>query len=127
MPVYEYHCKSCRRKVSLLVKGYSSPPELVCPRCGSADMIRLFSTFTLGRSFESDYEDILSDNGLVKGLENNDPRALAEWGKRMSRSMDDDSMAPEWEDTMYNMEQGRYPEETGKADSGKDSVEEDDE
>lgn len=120
MPVYEYHCKKCRRKAALLVKGFSSPPEPVCPHCGGSDMVRLFSTFSVRRSFEDDYEDILSDSRLVGGLEHNDPRAMAEWGRRMSRSMEDDSMSPEWEDMMYDLEQGRLPEEPGSRDTEED-------
>ncbi|GEM_PF-4025524 len=72
-------------------------------------MVRLFSTFSVRRSFEDDYQDILSDSRLVSGLENNDPVAMAEWSRRMTRSMDDDSIAPEWEDMMYDLEQGRMP------------------
>ena len=121
MPVYEYHCKKCRRKVSLFVKGFVEPPGPLCPICGSPDIVRLFSTFSMGRSFEDDYEDILSDTRLVKGLENNDPRALAEWGKRMTRSMDDDGSSPEYEEMMQNLEKGRMPEEVSSQDSEKDS------
>lgn len=124
MPVYEYHCKKCRRKVSLLVKGFSSPPEPICPRCSSPDMVRLFSTFSVRRSFEDDYEDILSDNNLVSGLENDDPRALAEWGRRMNRSMEDNSASPEWEDMIYDLEQGRMPEDQGPQGTAKDTGDE---
>ena len=124
MPVYEYHCKNCRRKVALLVKGFSSPPEPICPHCGGSEMVRLFSTFSVRRSFEDDYERILSDNKLVSGLEHDDPRALAEWGRRMSRSMEDDSASPEWEDMMYNLEQGRMPDDMGGQETEKDTGDE---
>lgn len=116
MPVYEYHCNKCRKKVALLVKSFSTPPEPTCPHCGSMDMVRVFSTFTLGRTFQDDYEDILSDERLVSGLENNDPRALTEWGKRMSSSMDTDGASPEWEDMMSNLEAGNMPVEPGTED-----------
>jgi len=31
------------------------------------------------------YEDILSDHRLVQGLAQNDPKALAEWNRRMEK------------------------------------------
>jgi hypothetical protein len=40
----------------------------------------------------------------------NDPRALAEWNKRMSRGMDEET-APEYQEMLERMEQGEMPEE----------------
>ncbi len=34
MPLYEYECSSCRRRVEEL-HGYNDQPEVSCPKCGS--------------------------------------------------------------------------------------------
>ena len=56
------------------------------------------------------YEGILSDDRLVKGLERNDPRALAEWSRRMSGETGED-MQPEYQDMVQRMEAGEMPPE----------------
>ena len=102
MPIYEYRCGSCKRRVSILVQGF--PPSLECPRCGGKELTRLFSSFSIGKgeSYLRDglYEGILSDSKLVRGLESSDPQALAEWSCRMSRATgeEDEDMLGKLED-----------------------------
>src|SRR5262245_57851047 len=40
MPIYEYHCADCRRRVSLLVMRISDPGTARCPRCGGEHLTR---------------------------------------------------------------------------------------
>lgn len=42
MPIYEFCCKDCRKKFDMLIRGTE---EVVCPRCGSSEALKLFSTF----------------------------------------------------------------------------------
>ncbi|OHB65803.1 MAG: hypothetical protein A2Y76_06270 [Planctomycetes bacterium RBG_13_60_9] len=49
MPLFEYKCKKCGQKTEFLERG-SNPNRHVCPRCGSRDLQKLFSTFSAGRS-----------------------------------------------------------------------------
>ncbi|MFC1944206.1 zinc ribbon domain-containing protein [Chloroflexota bacterium] len=105
MPIYEYRCKSCGRRLSIFVQGMSTTPSQNCNACGGTDLVRLFSTFAIGKTDRGIYEDILNDNNLVRGLEQNDPRALVEWNKRMSRGLDEQS-GPEHEELLGRMEAG---------------------
>ncbi len=107
MPIYEYRCNNCRRRVEVFVQGFSSPPNPTCTRCGSKNLDRIFSKFAVRRSKsdKSVYDDILSDSKLTRGLMRNDPRALAEWSRKMSRAADEDS-TPETEELMDRMEAG---------------------
>ena len=109
MPVYEYRCNNCRRRVSVYLRkrDFATPPK--CPHCGSKDLSRLFSTFAVRGTYRDIYEDILSDRQLTDGLMHNDPRALAEWNKRMSRGMEDETVTPEYEEMLEQMEQGEIP------------------
>ncbi|MEE9201664.1 MAG: zinc ribbon domain-containing protein [Dehalococcoidia bacterium] len=116
MPIYEYRCGGCGRKVSLLVRGAST--TLACPRCGSADLSRLFSTFAMRRTDQDIYEGILSDNQLIRAMEGNDPRALAEWNRRMSRGMDTEDTEPEYRDVVERMERGEMPDTGPAGDDG---------
>lgn len=43
MPLYEYSCQQCSRKIELLVRG-SETPE--CPHCHSTALTKLLSVFS---------------------------------------------------------------------------------
>jgi len=104
MPVYEYRCDDCRRRVSLYIRGFSESPEPVCTNCGGKNLTRLFSTFARLKTDKDVYESILSDSDLVKGMMANDPRALVEWSRRMEGT--EGEKAPEYEEMMERMERG---------------------
>ena len=105
MPIYEYWCSSCGRKVSLYQARFSSLPHS-CPCCGGAELRRIFSTFSLHKTYKDVYEGMLSDRELTQGMMRDDPRALAEWNKRMSQG---EKVAPEYEEITERMERGEQP------------------
>jgi len=107
MPLYEYRCNNCHRRVTILAHSFSGSSSITCPSCGSTALNRLFSRFSVRKSDNAAYDDILSDSQLVRGLEHNDPRALVEWNKRMSRG--DEEIAPEYEEMLDRMEAGEMP------------------
>ncbi len=45
MPVYEFCCINCNKKFEDLILKSSELSEVVCPKCGSKDIERLFSVF----------------------------------------------------------------------------------
>ena len=106
MPIYEYRCNGCHRRVSILVRS-SSESSITCPSCDSTKLNRLFSSFSVRKSDKTIYEDILSDSQLVSGLESDDPRALAEWNMRMSGG---EKVGPGYEEAMDSLESGQWPD-----------------
>jgi putative FmdB family regulatory protein len=114
MPLYEYLCHKCQGKVMLYLPT-SSEISPSCPRCGNDSLQRLFSTFSVrSKTYKDTYEDILSDSQLTRGMLANDPRALAEWNRRMSQG---EEVAPEYEDMIGRMEKGEMPAEVTGADT----------
>ena len=105
MPIYEYRCDSCRRVVSSY-RQISSVPPPSCPRCGNSELKRIFSTFSVQRTYRDVYEGILSDRELTQGMMRDDPRAIAEWNKRMSGG---EKPTPEYEEITGRMEEGEWP------------------
>ena len=107
MPIYEYRCHSCRRRVDIFVQGFSPPVDPSCTRCGSKEISRIYSAFAVRKSKQdrSVYDDILSDGKLTRGLMHQDPRALAEWTRRMSRAADED-VTPESQEIMDRLDRG---------------------
>jgi putative FmdB family regulatory protein len=48
MPIFEYRCNKCGHKAELLEKR-ASKTKHVCEKCGSSDMRKLFSGFSVGQ------------------------------------------------------------------------------
>ena len=105
MPIYEYWCNNCRKKLDIYSPTFTSDnPD--CPNCHKSTLQRLLSTFMVQKSYKDVYDSILSDSQLMKGMMGNDPKSLAEWNKRMSG---EEPTAPEFQETMERMERGEMP------------------
>jgi putative FmdB family regulatory protein len=104
MPVYEYRCNDCRRKIALYVRGFSEKLEPVCTICGSKNLTRLFSTFARVKTDKDVYEDILNDTDLTGRMMAGDPRAMLEWSRKMEGTEAEKS--PEYEEVIERMERG---------------------
>ena len=89
MPIYEYDCHDCRRRVSLLVRSLSSPEPPACPRCGSTALSRLMSRFTTVKSEEARLES-LAEGGGLGDLDENDPGSVARFMKKMGKEFGDE-------------------------------------
>ena len=89
MPIYEYECGDCRRRVSVLIRSLTSHEAPRCPRCGSSLLTRLMSRFATVKS-EDARLDALSDPSQFGDLDENDPKSVARMMKRMGDEMGED-------------------------------------
>jgi len=107
MPIYEYRCAKCRRRVDIFVQSFSPPTNPSCSKCGSKELSRIYSSFAMRRSKNDRgvYDEILSDSKLTSGLMRNDPRALAEWSRKMARATGED-VTPESEELLSRLDAG---------------------
>jgi putative FmdB family regulatory protein len=113
MPIYEYTCHDCRRRVSLLWRSFTEAQsrEAVCPRCGGKDLTRLISRVSVVRS-EGGRMDDLADSGgeeALSGLDENDPKSLARFMRKMADETGED-LGPEFEEVVGRLEAGEDPE-----------------
>jgi putative FmdB family regulatory protein len=88
MPIYEYYCKECRRRMSFLVLSPASFRP-ACKFCKGEDIERLFSRFASPKSEESRLES-LADPSNFAGLDENDPSSVARWMKKMGKELGED-------------------------------------
>src|SRR5579862_2349295 len=110
MPIYEYSCQTCRKRVSVFFLSITRAQEdqPVCPECGGQQLTRLVSRFRVGRA----QGPSLDEGGELPGmedLERGDPKAIA----RMMRQMSDETgepMEPEMEGVLNRLEKGEDPE-----------------
>jgi putative FmdB family regulatory protein len=89
LPIYEYRCRDCGRKSAFLTLSVRSPLRPMCRKCGSTNLEKLVSRVAVARSEESRMER-LADPSKLSGLDENDPRSVARWMKRMGKEMGED-------------------------------------
>ncbi len=89
MPIYEYRCEDCGKVSAFLTLSVSSAVEPVCSRCGSQRLKRLVSRVAVFRSEESRLES-LADPSKFSDLDENDPKSVARWMKKMGRELGED-------------------------------------
>jgi len=89
VPIYEYDCQGCRRRVSILVRTRADDSAPHCPRCDSANLRRIMSRFATVKSEDARLES-LSDPSQYGDLDENDPRSVARFMKRMGDEMGED-------------------------------------
>lgn len=116
MPMYEYRCGACRCRSTMLYQTWAAAAEAqpTCPHCGSSAMERLISRFFSPRS-EDDRLDALADPASFGDVDENDPRSVARWARRMSKELGED-LGPEYEQMIDDLESGKLPE--GEGDDG---------
>ena len=88
MPIFEYFCRNCKRKMTFLVLSPASFRP-VCKFCKSVDLDQLFSRFAMPKSEEKRLE-ALADPSSFAGLDENDPGSVARWMKKMGKEMGED-------------------------------------
>jgi putative FmdB family regulatory protein len=119
MPIYEYRCGSCRRRVQVFFRSFSAVGSATCPNCQSTDLQRVPSRVAQVKS-ESSYEDFLSDPSNLENVDYDNPRAMAQWARRMGEAAGVE-MDGEYEEMLGAMERGEDPEAfAGGDDAGGD-------
>ncbi len=117
MPIYEYVCLDCKRRFSLFFQTFSAAEEAtpVCPRCGSSNVRKLISRVSVMQSEESRLEN-LADPSNFAGLDENDPKSLARWMKKMTQEMGEDAgdLGDDFHEALDRLEAGQSPEEIEK-------------
>ncbi len=101
MPIYEYSCRDCNARFQKLVQGFHNPPGLVCPRCNSSQVLRAVSRFATVKSEEARLE-ALADPATFAGLDENDPRSVAQWAKKMGKELGEDA-GEDWDAVVDEM------------------------
>jgi putative FmdB family regulatory protein len=110
VPIYEYHCHDCRRRVSLFFRSYSDiKDEPSCPRCGGTHLTRLVSRVAVVRSEDSRLDD-LSDPSMLGDLDEDDPKSIARWMRKMSAETGEE-LPSEFDEVIDRLESGQSPEE----------------
>ncbi len=112
MPVYEFRCNGCGRKVTLTYKTYAEYDAAThtCPRCHSTSLTRLISRVAIRRSPIARLMSDNTDDSMFDDLDDSDPRTMGRLLREMSEEMGED-MGPEFDEVVGRLERGDSPEE----------------
>lgn len=123
MPIYEYRCSDCGKRTQILTLSIKSPVEAKCRHCGGANMQKLVSRVAVRRSEGSRLES-LADPSSLSGLDENDPKSVARWMKKMGKEMGEDvgeDFEREVDQAMDEAEGGEGEGSAGGGPAGDDS------
>lgn len=115
MPVYEYRCSDCRKRCSIFFRSFSDVSAPVCPNCGSVHLTKLVSRVAIVKSEEARLE-AMADPSSFSGVDENDPKSVAAWARRMGSEMGED-LGDDFDEMVDAMERGEDP---GGDDGGED-------
>lgn len=119
MPIYEYRCNKCKKKVSVLTLRVSEEVNPECDRCGSKNLSRLMSRFAMVKSEEARL-DALGDPSNLSGLDENDPKSMARWMRKMGKELGEEFSGDDFDQMVDEMEAGNTPDDAGGMGSGDD-------
>jgi putative FmdB family regulatory protein len=111
VPIYEFRCTSCGLRQSVFFRSFDVSPNPSCRRCGSSDLRKLVSSFYAVKSEEARLES-MADPGGFGDLDENDPRSVARWAKKMAKETGED-MGTEFDEMVDRLEAGEMPEGDG--------------
>jgi len=89
MPIYEFRCRRCRKKTTVLVLRAGALGAVRCEHCGGADLEKLWSRFASPKSEEARL-DALADPSAFGDVDENDPASVARFMKRMGEATGED-------------------------------------
>ena len=118
MPIYDYRCQDCRRRVSHLYQTFTAAEQAtpLCDRCGGANLSRLVTRVSVLKSEDSRLDD-MSDPSMFGDIDENDPRSVARWARKMGDSLGED-LGDDFNDMVDRMESGEMPDDDGGSTGG---------
>ena len=117
MPIYEYRCGKCGKRTSVFVRSMNIAVQAKCEHCGSKRLSRLMSRVTVVRSGGGSPDDF--DDRMLADVDENDPRSVARWARRMKDEMGED-LGSDFDEAIDQMEAGGFPEEDSDDSSPED-------
>jgi len=116
MPIYDYRCQGCQRRISLLFQTYAAADHAACPHCGSTELSRLVTRFAVMRSEDTILDD-LSDAAAYGEVDENDPGSIARWARKMGREYGDE-LGGDYDEMVDRMEAGELGDDDDGGDGG---------
>jgi len=108
MPIYEYRCADCKRRVSIFFRSFANVNEPTCPNCDGRNLTRLVSRVATVKSEEARLE-AMSDPSAFGDVDENDPKSVARVMRKMGNQMGGEDLGPEFNEMVDRLEAGESP------------------
>jgi len=91
MPIYEYRCQDCKKKVSVFFRALSAVDHSTAPLPTMRwQGISRGSCTASAPSLEESRMDSLADDSMLSGLDENDPKSMGRMLRKMARETGED-------------------------------------
>lgn len=118
MPIYEYRCLECGHRFGYFVGVIANLGDPQCHRCGSKNLKKLISRVSRQRSEDEIFES-LAEPSMFSDVDENDPRSVLRWAKKMSRVMGEEFRA-DFDEVLAEMEESGELEGKGEGGEGEE-------
>lgn len=109
MPIYEFLCQTCHRKVSLLIKSFATSFTPRCPTCGNTNMVRTISNFAYHKSLKTIHEESGEPTMFPSSDYYKDPRNIGRWVEKRFKEMGVE-MPDQLQEKIQAAREGELPE-----------------
>ena len=122
MPLYEFYCADCHMIFNFLSRRVNTTACPACPRCGRPELSRQVSRFAVSKGRPDESPEGLPDldeeklerammglAGEMDGMDENDPRAMAQFMRKLSDATGL-KLGSGFEEAMRRLEAGEDPE-----------------
>jgi len=109
MPIYEFVCQNCHKRLSFLVRDISAPFTPKCSSCGNTNLSRVISGFAYHKSLKTVWEE--SDDPTMHPSEDyyKDPRNIGRWVEKKFEDMGQE-LPPQIQEKIQSTREGVLPE-----------------
>jgi putative FmdB family regulatory protein len=87
MPIYEFICENCRKRMSFLIRDTSVPFVPECSSCGNANLSRVISGFAHHKSLKTIWEESGEPTTHSSDDYYRDPRNIGRWVEKKFQDM----------------------------------------
>lgn len=87
MPIYEYRCQGCQRKVSVFARTFLETPLPTCTQCNDSKFTRVISNVAVLKPWGSSLTPPSFES--IDDVDENNPEAMTEWMHRIKTELGD--------------------------------------
>ncbi|MGE0227056.1 MAG: zinc ribbon domain-containing protein [Dehalococcoidia bacterium] len=90
MPLYQFDCSGCAKRVEILFRSVTTTKKPVCPECGSKKLKKVMSRVARIKSTRERFEDIDHVREAAELNGSSDPAVFARWARRVGAEYDEE-------------------------------------
>ena len=109
MPIYEFICRKCQNRSTVLIRSVTESFTPRCTTCGGSDLVRAITSFAHHKSMKTVWEES-GEPGRSSGLDYyKDPRNIGRWTEKKFKELGLD-MPDQIREKIQAAREGELPE-----------------